>query len=212
MASSSGTRLPAGASCGSTRRILTPFHFSTNFATLPRRFSNQATSESSTNGYICRVGTSVAPSDSSEDILAIYPSEEKYQESRRVPFTTLFDRFRRALSTPESVTVVCGYSFSDQDINEIIFDAVERFPRSEVVALFFNDISETVSSRAKTSSNLSAAGAKGAILNGREREWEPEPTKYGFWEAETFRLGDFRCLIETLVGGRESPPEIENGS
>ena len=35
MASSSGTRLPAGASCGSTRRILTPFHFSTNFATLP---------------------------------------------------------------------------------------------------------------------------------------------------------------------------------
>ncbi len=28
-------RLPAGASCGSTRRILTPFHFSTNFATLP---------------------------------------------------------------------------------------------------------------------------------------------------------------------------------
>src|SRR6266404_5566330 len=37
MASSSGTRLPAGASCGSTRRILTPFHFFTNFATLPQR-------------------------------------------------------------------------------------------------------------------------------------------------------------------------------
>jgi len=31
----SGTRLPAGASYGSTRRILTLFHFSTNFATLP---------------------------------------------------------------------------------------------------------------------------------------------------------------------------------
>src|SRR5271154_4463249 len=35
MASSSGTRRPAGVSCGSTRRILTPFHFSTNFAILP---------------------------------------------------------------------------------------------------------------------------------------------------------------------------------
>jgi hypothetical protein len=37
MASSSGTRRQAGASCGSTRRILTPFYFSTNFATLPER-------------------------------------------------------------------------------------------------------------------------------------------------------------------------------
>jgi hypothetical protein len=35
MASSSGTRRSAGVSCGSTRRILTLFHFSTNFATLP---------------------------------------------------------------------------------------------------------------------------------------------------------------------------------
>src|ERR1017187_7335920 len=36
IASSSGTRLQAGASCGSTRRIMTLFYFSTNFATLPR--------------------------------------------------------------------------------------------------------------------------------------------------------------------------------
>ncbi|MDO8433020.1 MAG: hypothetical protein Q7S58_11490, partial [Candidatus Binatus sp.] len=36
IASSSGTRRQAGASCGSTRRIMTLFFFSTNFATLPR--------------------------------------------------------------------------------------------------------------------------------------------------------------------------------
>ena len=34
-ASSSGTRRPAGVSCGSTCRILTLFYFSTNFPTLP---------------------------------------------------------------------------------------------------------------------------------------------------------------------------------
>src|ERR1039457_329194 len=45
MASSSGTRLPAGASCGSTPRILTPFHFSTNFATLPVSVSIPDTSD-----------------------------------------------------------------------------------------------------------------------------------------------------------------------
>ncbi|MGC1809982.1 MAG: hypothetical protein WA721_08550, partial [Candidatus Binataceae bacterium] len=33
--SSSGSRRQAGASCGSTRRIMTLFFFSTNFATLP---------------------------------------------------------------------------------------------------------------------------------------------------------------------------------
>jgi hypothetical protein len=35
IASSSGTRRPAGVSCGSTRRILTLFYFSTNFPTWP---------------------------------------------------------------------------------------------------------------------------------------------------------------------------------
>jgi hypothetical protein len=154
------------------------------------------------NAYISRVGSTLPP-ESDQEMLAIYPSEEKYQESRRVPFTTLFDRFRRSLAVPESLTIVSGYSFLDQDVNEIIFDAVERFPRSEVVALFFSDIPEVVTARAKTSPNLSVAGAKFAVLSGQQREWQAEEIERCFWKGGEFHLGDFRCLVETLVGGPE---------
>jgi hypothetical protein len=154
------------------------------------------------NAYISRVGSALPP-ESDQEMLAIYPSEEKYQESRRLPFTALFDRFRRSLAVPESLTIVSGYSFLDQDVNEIIFDAVERFPRSEVVALFFSDIPEVVAARAKTSPNLSVAGAKLAVLSGQQCEWQAEDIERSFWKAGDFRLGDFRCLVETLVGGRE---------
>jgi len=154
------------------------------------------------NAYISRVGSPLPP-ESDQEMLAIYPSEEKYQESRRLPFTTLFDRFRRSLAVSESLTIISGYSFLDQDVNEIIFDAVERFPRSEVVALFFSDVPELVVDRAKNSPNLSVAGAKLAVLSGQTREWQPEEIDRCFWKGGEFRLGDFRCLVETLVGGRE---------
>jgi hypothetical protein len=51
---------------------------------------------------------------------AIYPSDEKYDDSRRVPFVVLMDRFRHALAMPETSTIICGYSFSDQHLNDII--------------------------------------------------------------------------------------------
>ena len=40
---------------------------------------------------------------------AIYPSDTKYDESRRMPFVVLQDRFRRALHHPETLVIVSGY-------------------------------------------------------------------------------------------------------
>ena len=54
---------------------------------------------------------------------AIYPSDAKYDESRRVPFVVLQDRFRRALQEPETIVIISGYSFGDEHLNELIFDA-----------------------------------------------------------------------------------------
>ena len=39
---------------------------------------------------------------------AIYPSDTKYDESRRVPFVVLHDRLRRALHHPETLMIVTG--------------------------------------------------------------------------------------------------------
>ena len=86
--------------------------------------------EATVNGRdeLVRVGSPVGTA------AAIYPSDEKYEESRRLPFVALMDRFRRALVEPETITLICGYSFGDEHLNEMIFDAAHRHPRSEVVA------------------------------------------------------------------------------
>ena len=49
---------------------------------------------------------------------AIYPSDAKYEESRRVPFLVLQDRLRRALHQPETIVLVSGFSFADDHLNE----------------------------------------------------------------------------------------------
>jgi len=45
---------------------------------------------------------------SPDTMLAIYPSFQKYEESRRLPFVTLADRLRRSLAIPETVVVTSG--------------------------------------------------------------------------------------------------------
>jgi hypothetical protein len=69
------------------------------------------------NHKIFRCGRPVA------DSAAIYPSDTKYDESRRMPFVVLQDRFRRALHQPETLTLVAGYAFGDDHLNGVIFDA-----------------------------------------------------------------------------------------
>lgn len=75
---------------------------------------------------IVRLGHPIA-----EGTAAIFPSDTKYEESRRVPFVVLQDRFRRALHEPETLVLISGYSFSDDHLNDIIFDAALHCPRSE---------------------------------------------------------------------------------
>lgn len=157
-------------------------------------------------GRIRRVG-SVELDGAGEDVLAIYPSVEKYQESRRVPFVALFDRLRRSLEIPESITVISGYSFRDQHINELLFDAVERFPRSEVVALFREEIPAEVAAKARATSNLTLGGAKSAIWSSVEAEWIPPPADVPFWKDGTFQLGDFQTLVDTLKGTQLKDPQ-----
>ena len=87
---------------------------------------------------------------------AIYPSDTKYDESRRMPFLVLQDRFRRALSQPETLTLVSGYSFGDEHLNEMLFDSAVRRPRSETIVFSFSEIPPNVRDRALSTPNLQA--------------------------------------------------------
>lgn len=132
-------------------------------------------------------------------IAAIYPSDEKYDQSRRVPFVVLMDRFRRSLAVPETITLVAGYSFGDQHLNEMLFDAARGHPRSETVVFCFNSIPDALGEVATATRNVSVLGKTEAIIGGQLLKWARTEVLPGIWESGTFVLGDFKHLARFLA-------------
>lgn len=130
---------------------------------------------------------------------AIYPSEEKYVASRRVPFLVLHDRLRRSLSEPETLLLIAGYSFGDDHLNEVIFDSLARRGRSVAFAFFHGAIPTAVASRAELLPNLIVAGANEAVIAGVSGSWVNEPDELGALEGDRFLLGDFAALSRYLA-------------
>lgn len=152
---------------------------------------------------VVRLGHAVG----SEMTAAIYPSDAKYDESRRVPFVVLQDRFRRALNEPESLTLVAGYSWGDAHINEQMYDAATRRPRSEVIAFCYSSIPEELASRAKSIPNLQVIAPAEAIIGSNRAPWaEPANGLPEFvWADGAAQLGNFKSLATFLAkaSGRE---------
>ena len=139
---------------------------------------------------------------------AIYPSDAKYDESRRVPFVVLQDRFRRALHFPESLVMIAGYSFGDEHLNEILFEAARRRPRSEFVAFCFDAIPGELAEFALTAPNFQVVSPNEAILGGLRHPWgAPQNAPDDTWVDGAFQLGNFAQLTRFLA--RSSPPHDE---
>ena len=142
---------------------------------------------------------------------AIYPSDTKYEESRRVPFVVLQDRFRRALLQSETLMLIAGYSFSDEHLNELIFDAATRRERSEFIAFCYSEIPETLLERALITPNLQVVSGDEAIIGGIRASWaEPEDTPADIWCDSQFALCDFNNLAKFLA--RSSTHKYERDS
>lgn len=141
---------------------------------------------------------------------AIYPSDAKYDESRRVPFVVLQDRLRRSLHCPESLILIAGYSFGDQHLNEVLFEAARRRPRSEFVAFCFDTIPDEVAKFALTAPNFQVVASKEAILGGLRYDWdEPQETPDDTWADGAFQLGDFAQLTRFLARSSSPHEELE---
>jgi hypothetical protein len=139
-----------------------------------------------------------SPIDTSA-IAAIYPSDEKYDQSRRVPFVVLMDRFRRALSAPETITLLAGYSFGDQHVNEMLFDAARSHPRSETVVFCHSAIPAVLADFSASTRNVCVLAKTEAIIGGRRLNWSRPEEIPGIWSAGAFKLGDFRELSRFLA-------------
>jgi hypothetical protein len=144
----------------------------------------------------------------SEGAAAIYPSDTKYEESRRIPFVVLQDRFRRSLYEPETLVIVTGYSFSDAHLNELLFDAAARRARSEFVVFCHSKIPDLLAERAASMPNLQVVTGGEAILGGVRARWKaPKEAPADLWDDAQLALRDFTNLAAYLA--RSSPPEPE---
>lgn len=70
--------------------------------------------------------------------LLIYPTPAKQSASFASPYTDLFREFQARIVRDQSVLVTVGYSFGDQHINNIIFQAL-TIPNFRLIAFVPND-------------------------------------------------------------------------
>lgn len=75
--------------------------------------------------------------DSEKNIL-IYPTPTKQNKSLGSPYVELFREFQKKLLEPHSVLFIIGYSFSDEHVNNVIYQALAT--NSTINVVIFNDI------------------------------------------------------------------------
>lgn len=117
------------------------------------------------------------------DSLLIYPSNLKYQESRKLPYIAFIERLRDLLNQ-EAVLLTCGYSWQDEHINDTIINVLNKNPISSVFGfLHTNKISDSIYKLSQESPNISIYGTKQAIVNKRLINWEKD---FDFTQFEKF--------------------------
>jgi hypothetical protein len=147
---------------------------------------------------------------STDKELVIYPSKEKYDSSRKQPFIAYFDRLKSFLLSGELLFIFSGYSFSDQHINDIIFNCLRQNNRLFCIVLCFKDLEVQNLHKLTASSymNLNVFGPKKAIVNGTIGDWQfnkdeiKDTEKYdSYWDEgkNEFKLGDFNQLVNFLI-------------
>ena len=161
----------------------------------------------------------------------IHPSHLKYQESRRLPYLAMIDRLRAFLRRPTATLVLCGYSFRDDHINEVIVQGLQSTQTAIAFALMYDTITESphAVALARRRSNLSVLARDGAVVSGQksiwpERDADSSSADHDQWVTWTpvnpanensrltaeLTLGDFAVLgqfLQELVGKARQPPE-----
>lgn len=103
----------------------------------------------------------------------ILPSHRKYDESRKQPYLALMDRLTRSMSQDGTLLVTCGYSWSDQHINDVIRSALDAHPANHAVALMYAALDDVPDpcSLAESRQNLVVIGPREGIVNRVRASW-----------------------------------------
>ena len=155
----------------------------------------------------------------------IYPSHLKYDQSRRMPYLAMLDRLRAFFHGKDAPRlVVCGYSFLDEHLNEVLLDGLRGNRNAQCFALMYSGLGahHRAIQYAERQSNLTVLAWDGAVVGTRPGFYRPgttggdEHTPWLFEQpvpggdpktATPFcRLGDFHyfgLFLEQLCGGSD---------
>ncbi len=143
--------------------------------------------------------------------LMIFPSREKYAQSRKLPFIALQDRLRNFLASGETLLIIHGYSFSDDHLNDIIFQCLRSNPNLSIMAFIYENLTTSFEKYGKENRKLTFYAPDKLCVGGIVSEWkEPDKEKQGgedwnFWDDKNkrFLLGDFNkfaSYLESFIG------------
>ena len=110
------------------------------------------------------------------DELLIHPSHLKYTESRRMPYSVMFDLLKAFIGNEKKPVALftIGYSFSDDHINDTIADSLRANPSAVCYALQYGKFSAypQIANLAQRCSNLHVLAPDEAVIAGRPVHWE----------------------------------------
>lgn len=165
----------------------------------------------------------------------IHPSHLKYQESRRMPYLAMIDRLRAFLKKPTATLILCGYSFRDEHINEVIVQGLQCTQTAVAFALMFDEAVKCSQAFALAANrpNLNVLARDGGVIGGQESIWpekdaesvSPDTGRWVTWtpidpandkdkRRAEFALGDFAVFgqfLQELVGAVRQPVEVPSG-
>lgn len=139
----------------------------------------------------------------------VYPDHLKYDLTQKQPYSSLFERLKRFLLTPDTLLIATGFSFRDAHINAVLDEALAGNSNSAIFAFQYQSLAEEepACALAYARPNLSVYAADGAVINGVPGEWKPgelqknwEDIRASFWgerkpgEKRSLLLGDFQHL------------------
>ena len=152
-----------------------------------------------------------------------------------MPYLAMIDRLRAFLKQPSATLIICGYSFRDQHLNDVIVQGLQNTQTAVAFALLFDKIVKYPQAVALACrhSRLNVLSLDGAVIgsqqskwpekdaesvsvdNGKWVKWTPiDPANENCKRTAEFTLGDFAVFgqfLQELVGDVGQPPKESNG-
>ena len=145
----------------------------------------------------------------------IYPDHLKYDQVTRLPYSALFERLRRFMTTPDTLLICSGFSFSDAHIAAVMDESLAANTHTAILAFQYTELSkqEVATKIAQSRPNLSVYARDAAVINGVTGPWRPGQIPTNDWQSirgtfwgvdppdgpESFLLGDFAMLARFLA-------------